>query len=63
MSITSGGVNRAGQLRMRLVALRSDRDIGAVARRARADRQADAARCAADEQGLAFERHGGSAMK
>ena len=47
------GVDRAGQLRMRLIALRGDRDVGAVARGAQCDREADAARRAGDEQGLA----------
>ena len=43
------------------VGLRGDRDVGAVARGAHADRQADAARCAGDEESFAFECHGGPA--
>ena len=48
-----GGVDGAGQLRIGHRGLRRDRDVGAVARRAQRDRQADAARGAGDEQGLA----------
>ena len=52
-------VDRARQFRMRLGGLGRDRDIGAVARRAQRDGQADAARAARDEQRLALERHEG----
>jgi hypothetical protein len=34
-----------------------DHDVGAVGRGALGDRQADAARAAGDEQGLAFQVH------
>src|SRR5262249_4616337 len=47
----------AGQLGMRLVGLGRDHDVGAVARRAQRDCKSDAARCAGDEQGAAFECH------
>jgi hypothetical protein len=43
LDLAGSGVNRARQLRMRLIALRSDRHVRAIARRASADRQTDAA--------------------
>ena len=42
-----------GSFGLGTVGLRRDRHVGAVARRAQGDRQADAARGAGDEQGLA----------
>ena len=49
LDLSGGGVDRAGQLGIGLRGLGGDGDIGAVARRAQADRQADAARRAGDE--------------
>ena len=51
-----GGVDRARQLRVRLVRLRHHGDVGAVAGGADADRQADAAAAAGHQDRLALER-------
>ena len=51
------GEDRAFELRMRLGRLRGDRDIGAVARGAKRDREPDAARRAGDEKRLPGEAH------
>ena len=53
LDVLGGGVDGAGELRVRLGGLGRDRDIGAVAGGAQSDRQPDAARGAGDEQGLA----------
>ena len=55
--LLSGGEDGAGQLRMRLVGLSGDDNIGAVARGAQRNGKPDAARCAGDEQGVALECH------
>ena len=52
LDLLGGGVDGARQLRVRLGGLGGDRDIGAVARGAQRDRQADAAAGAGDEQRL-----------
>ena len=48
--LLGGGEDGARQLRVRLVGLGGDRDVGAVARGAQRDREPDAARGAGDEQ-------------
>jgi hypothetical protein len=55
-------VDGAGQLGMGRFGLRRDRHIGAVAGGAQRHRKADAARGAGDEEGFAFEGHGGSGV-
>ncbi len=55
LDLRGRGVDRAGKLRVRLDGLRGDGDVGAVARGAQRDREADAARAAGDEQRLALE--------
>src|SRR2546429_5517566 len=52
-----GGEDRAGELRMRLVGLGRDRNVGAVARGAQRNCKPDAARCAGDEQCAVFEHN------
>ena len=59
LDLRRGGVDRAGQLRVRRLGLGGDRDVGAVARGAQRDRQPDAARRAGDEQRAAGERRHG----
>ena len=58
LDLLGRGVDGARELRVRLGGLGGDHDVGAVRRGPEADRQADAAARAGDEQGLAFEiRH------
>jgi len=46
--------DRPGQLGVRLVGLGGDRDVGAVARRAQRNREADAARGASNKERAVF---------
>src|SRR5690606_25845942 len=57
LDLARRGVDGARQRGMRLRSLGRNGHVGAVARRAQRDREADAARPAADEQGLAVEGH------
>src|ERR1019366_481485 len=54
--LLGGGMDGAGELRMRRAGLGGDGHIGAVARGTQCDRQADAARGAGDEQRFARQR-------
>ena len=49
-----GGVDRAGQFRIGIGGLGGNRDVGAVARGAQRDRQANAAARAGDEEGFSL---------
>jgi hypothetical protein len=55
LDFLGGRVNGAGKLGMGVGRLGSDDDIGAVARGAQCDREANAALAAGNEQRLAFE--------
>ncbi len=57
LDLGCGGVNGAGQLGMRRLGLRCDRDVGAVARGAQRHRKSDSARRAGDEERLALKGH------
>ena len=56
LDLFGGGVDRAGQFWIDLGGLGGDGDVGAVARRAQADGETDAARRAGDKQRFSLER-------
>ena len=55
--LVGGGEDGARQLRMRLVGLGGNGDVGAVARGAERNCKPDAARCAGDEERVVFKGH------
>jgi hypothetical protein len=59
LDLLGGGVDRAFELGMRLAGLGQQDDVGAVARGADGDGQADAAASPGDEDGAALEGTGG----
>jgi len=61
LDLLRGGVDRAGELGMRIGGLRRDRDVGAVFCRAQGNRQTDATARAGDEQGASSKSAHGRA--